>query len=73
MGGGSWPRGENKRKTRPDVARRRDMQRDGKVVIAPGSVEFCEATPIGLADETKESLYERESDRDLRNADLRST
>ena len=45
----------------------------GKVVIARGSVEFCEATPIGLADETKESLYERESDRDLRNADLRST
>ena len=30
----------------------------GKVVIAHGrSVEFCEATPIGLADESKESLY----------------
>ena len=29
----------------------------GKVVIAHGSVEFCEATPIGLAHESKESLY----------------
>ena len=28
----------------------------GKVVITHGSVEFCEATPIGLADESKESL-----------------
>ena len=45
----------------------------GKVVIAHGSVEFCEATPIGLADESKESLYGCETDRDLRNADLRST
>ena len=44
----------------------------GKVVTAYGSVEFCEATPIGLADESKESLYGRETDRDLRNADLRS-
>ena len=40
----------------------------GKVVIAHGSVEFCEATPIGLADESKESFYGRESDRDLRSA-----
>ena len=24
----------------------------GKVAIAHGSVEFCEATPIGLADES---------------------
>ena len=45
----------------------------GKVVIAHGSVEFCKATPIGLADESKESLSGRETDRDLRNADLRST
>ena len=45
----------------------------GKVVIAHGSVEFCEATPIGLADESKEFLYGRETDRDLRNANLRST
>ena len=45
----------------------------GKVVIAHGRrVEFCEATPIGLVDESKESLYGRETDRDLRNADLRS-
>ena len=27
----------------------------GKVVIAYGSVEFCEATPIDLADESRES------------------
>ena len=45
----------------------------GKVVIAHGSVEFCEAKPIGLADESKEPLYGRETDQDLRNADLRST
>ena len=44
----------------------------GKVVIAHASVEFCEATPISLSDESKESLYGRETDRDLRNADLRS-
>ena len=34
----------------------------GKVAIAHGSVELCEATPIGLADESKESLYGRETD-----------
>ena len=45
----------------------------GKVVIAHGSVEFCEAIPIGLADKSKESLYGRETNRDLRNVDLRST
>ena len=44
----------------------------GKVDIAHGSVEFCEAASIGLADESKESLYGRETDRDLRNADLRT-
>ena len=40
----------------------------GKVVVAHGRVEFCEATPNGLADESKESLYGRETDRDLRSA-----
>ena len=47
----------------------------GKVAIAHGSVEFCEAIPIGLliADEWWESLYGCETDRDhLHNADLRS-
>ena len=45
----------------------------GKVAIAHGSVEFCEATPIGLADESYESLYGCDTDRDhLRNAGLRS-
>ena len=38
----------------------------GKVVIAHGSVEFCEATSFDLIDESKESLlYRRETDRDL--------
>ena len=41
---------------------------NGKLSIAHGSVEFCEATPIGVVDESKESLYERETDRDLRSA-----
>ena len=35
--------------------------------IADGSVEFCEATPIGLVDEPKVSLYGRETDH-LRSA-----
>ena len=40
----------------------------GKLVIAHGSVEFCEATPFDLVDELKESFYGRETDRDLRSA-----
>ena len=40
----------------------------GKVFIINGRVEFCEATPMGLADESKESLYGRETGRDLRSA-----
>ena len=40
----------------------------GKIVIAHRSVEFCEATPFNLVDESKESLYGRETDRDLRSA-----
>ena len=40
----------------------------GKVVIAHESVEFCEAIPIGLANESRESLYRSETDRDLRSA-----
>ena len=40
----------------------------GKLVIAHGSVEFCEAAPFDLVDESKESLYGREADRDLRSA-----
>ena len=39
-----------------------------KVVIAHGRVESCEAIPIGPADESKESLCRRETDRDLRSA-----
>ena len=38
---------------RLDIARRRGKQRDWeKVVIAHGSVEFCEATPFDLVDES---------------------
>ena len=40
----------------------------GKVVIAHGSVELREATPFGLADKSKESLYGSETDQDLRSA-----
>ena len=40
----------------------------GNLIIADGSVEFCEATPIGLVDEPKVSLYGRETDQDLRSA-----
>ena len=59
------------RKEEIDAARHRQEERGnetGKVVIAHGSVEFCEVIPIGLADESKESLYGRETDRDLRRA-----
>ena len=60
------------RKEEVDAARHRQEKRDNetgkKVVIAHRSVIFCEATPIGLADESKESMYGRETDRDLRNA-----
>ena len=48
VGGGSWLRGGKKRKTRPEER----GNETGKVAIAHGSVEFCEATPIGLADES---------------------
>ena len=67
-------KGRNKSKKRAQTVVR--WQRDlGKLSShTEGSVEFCEATPTGLADESKESLYGRETDRDLRNADLlRST
>ena len=37
----------------------------GKLVITDGSVEFCEATPIGLVDEPKKFLYGRDTDLDL--------
>ena len=36
--------------------------------IAHGSVEFCVAAPSGLADESKESINGRDTDRDLRSA-----
>ena len=64
------------REEEEDAARHRQEERGnetGKVPIAHGSVEFCKVTPIGLADESWESLCGRETDRDhLCNADLRS-
>ena len=59
------------RKEEVNAARRRLEKRGnetGKVVIAHRSAGFCEATPIGLADESKESLYGRETAQDLRSA-----
>ena len=60
------------RKEEVDAARhrleKREKQRDWETCYADGSVEFCEATPIGLVDEPKVSLYGRETDRDLRSA-----
>ena len=65
------------RKEEEDAARHRQEKREAtrleKLLSHNGSLEFCEATPIGLADESRESLDGREADRDLRNADLRST
>ena len=53
------------RKEKVDAARHPQA---GKVVSAHGSsVEFCGATPFGLVDESKESLYGHETDRDLRS------
>ena len=61
------------RKEEVDAARlrqeKREATRQGKiVVIAHGSVEFCKATPFDLVDESRESLYGRETERDLRSA-----
>ena len=49
------------RKEEVDAAKHRQERgnKTGKVVTAHGSVEFCES---------KESLYERKTDRDLRSA-----
>ena len=47
--------------------KRGTVDETGKVVIAHGSVEFCEATPTGTVDKSKESLYGREMGRDLRS------
>ena len=58
------------RKEEVDAARHRQEKREAtrlNLIIADGSVEFCEATPIGLVDEPKVSLYGRETDH-LRSA-----
>ena len=57
--------------TRLDIARRREKQRDWKTCYYRRRelrLEFCKATPIGLVDEPKKSLYGRETDRDQRKA-----
>ena len=58
------------RKEEVDAARhRQEKERSnetGKVVIAHGSVEFCEAALIGLVDETKNPVRARDG-RDLRS------
>ena len=59
----SWPRGGKK----VNAAGHRQDKREA-TIIAHGSLEVCQATPIGLADESKESLYVRETNRDLRCA-----
>ena len=51
------------RKEVVDAARHRQENRE-----ATRLVEFCEGTPIGLVDESKVSLYGRETDQDLRSA-----
>ena len=38
------------------------------LIVASKKVQFFEATPIGLIDEPKESLYRRGTDRDLSSA-----
>ena len=45
-----------RRGRRLDIARRREMQRAWESCIAHGRVEFCEVTPIGLADDSKQIL-----------------
>ena len=78
-GDGRWavPRGVGRLNPRHETkfkGKKGDREREirsnetGKLVIAHRSVEFCEATPFDLVDEPKESLYGRETDRDLRSA-----
>ena len=59
------------RKEEVDAARHRQEKKEATRLgnlISQRSVEFCGATPIGLVDEPKVSLYGRETDRDLRSA-----
>ena len=55
------------RKEEVDAARHRQEKREA-TRLGNLFVEFCEATPIGLVDEPKISLYGRETDQDLRSA-----
>ena len=52
VGRGLWPRGENKRWTRLDIARKRG---GNKGCCRTRKRKTCEATPVGLVDEPKQS------------------
>ena len=60
---------EEIRGTRDEISPGEERDNEtGKVVITHGRVKFREATTFGPADESKEILYGRETDRDLRSA-----
>ena len=67
--GGSWPCGGKKRSTRLDIATRRERKRDWESSYRTRKrIILRSDTHIGLADESKKSLYGRETKRDLRSA-----
>ena len=55
-----------------DATRHRQEKREstilGKLFSPMASVGICEATLFDIFDESKESLYRRETDKDLRSA-----
>ena len=56
----AWRKGEvDAARHRQDRTGEERSNETGKLVITNGSVEFCEATPIGLVDEPKVSLHGR--------------
>ena len=57
---------EEIRGTRLDIARRSERQRDWESCYCTRKRKNLR-TPIGLTDESKESLHGRETDRDLRS------
>ena len=59
MGGGSWPRGGNKRLTRLDIVRRREKQRDWETCYRTRKRRILRSNTLDLLDESKESLCGR--------------
>ena len=53
--------GRRGRRGQTSPGEERGNETTGKVAIAHGSVEYCEATPIGLADESYEAFFLRMS------------